>query len=313
MTYKPLLIYNPAANKGNAGKILPRVEDILGDSGFEYDLSLTSGPGDALVLARKAAAENRPLVIAAGGDGTVNEVINGLMQANPNGSNRPILAVLPVGRGNDFAYGLQIPADLGEAVRILREGEQRIIDIGRVSGGNYPQGRFFGNGIGLGFDAVVGFEAARMKFIQGAASYLAAVVKTIFLYAKAPVYEVVIDSETIQQPFLMISIMNGRRMGGMFHMAPESDNTDGALDICLAGQVAQIKILPLAAKFISGKQKGHPAIRMVRARGITVRAVVGTIPAHADGETICENGKALKIELFPSSLKVISRPKGGSA
>jgi YegS/Rv2252/BmrU family lipid kinase len=310
LSEKALLIYNPAANQGNAGKILPKVEELLRDAGFEYDLSLTGRPGDAMGFARQAAEEKRTLVVAAGGDGTVNEVINGLMEANPQGNNRPVLAVLPVGRGNDFAYGLHIPGELEEAVKVLKKAEQCIIDIGRVSGGNYPQGRFFGNGVGLGFDAVVGFEAARMKFIQGAASYLAAVVKTIFLYAKAPVYEVVMDGETIRQPFLMISIMNGRRMGGMFHMAPQSDNSDGLFDLCLAGQVAQIKILPLAAKFISGKQEGHPAIRMARAGQITIRAVKGTIPAHADGETICEKGQALTIEIFPSSLKVITRARG---
>ncbi len=310
MTLKPLLIYNPAANKGKAGKILPEVEEILRDAGFSYDLSATAGPGDALSFARLATAEKRPLVVAAGGDGTVNEVINGLMEANPNGNDRPVLAVLPVGRGNDFAFGVGIPGELNEAVRVLREGRERIIDIGRVTGGDYPRGRFFGNGVGLGFDTVVGFEAARMKWIQGAASYLAAVVKTIFLYARAPVYEVVMDGETILQPFLMISIMNGRRMGGMFLMAPQSDNSDGELDLCLAGQVAQIKILPLAVKFIGGKQDGHPAIRMARARRISVRAIEGTIPAHADGETICEKGQALTIEIFPASLKVISSPKG---
>ncbi len=311
MHHQPLLIYNPAANKGSAGKVLSRVEELLRESGFEYELVLTSGPGDALRLSRQAAEEGRPLVVAAGGDGTVNEVINGLMQADLAGRDvRPALAVLPVGRGNDFSYGVGIPADIAEAVEVLRKGVQRRIDVGRVCGGDYPQGRYFGNGIGLGFDAVVGFEAAKIKRLQGAASYLAAVVRTIFLYAKAPVYEVIMDGETIRQPFLMISVMNGRRMGGMFHMAPESDNGDGAFDLCLAGQVPQLKILPLAVKFISGTQQGHPAIRMIRARQMTIRAIKGTIPAHADGETICEKGQELVIEIQPASLNVITKPGG---
>ncbi len=308
MISKPLLIYNPAANQGNAGKILLRVEGLLGETGFAYELALTGGPGDALRYARQAAEEGRPLVVAAGGDGTANEVINGLMQANLAGGVRPALAVLPVGRGNDFSYGVGIPADLVESVQVLSKGEKRCIDIGRVSGGDYPQGRYFGNGIGLGFDAVVGFEAAKIKWAQGAVSYLTAVVKTIFLYAKAPVYEVLMDGETIRQPFLMISVMNGRRMGGMFQMAPESDNGDGAFDLCLAGQVPQMKILPLAVKFISGTQQGHPAIRMTRARQLTIRAIEGTIPAHADGETICEKGQELVIEIQPASLNVITKP-----
>jgi YegS/Rv2252/BmrU family lipid kinase len=307
---KPLIIYNPTANKGNAGKILPVVETMLREAGVEYDLVLTEGPEHAQKLAKQAVDEGCPLVVAAGGDGTVNEVINGLMQTDLNHNGRPALAVLPVGRGNDFAYGADIPMELKEAVDILVNGQRRSIDIGHVIGGDYPQGRYFGNGIGLGFDAVVGFEAAKLKWLNGAASYLVAVFRTIFLYAKAPVYEVLLDGETVRQPYLMVSIMNGRRMGGMFHMAPASENNDGALDLCLAGQVPQIKILPLAVKFISGTQAGHPAVRMARARCITIQAVEGSIPAHADGETICEKGQVLTIEVFPASLTIISCNNG---
>lgn len=307
MSNKPQIIYNPAANMGTAGKILPDVETLLREAGFEYDLALTEGPEHAHRLAQQAAEDGRPLVVAAGGDGTVNEVINGLMQAKLGGKNDTVLAVLPVGRGNDFAYGADIPLGHAEAVKILVDGQARRIDIGLVSGGDYPQGRYFGNGVGLGFDTVVGFEAAKIKWLHGAASYILALVRTIFLYAKAPVYEVDMDGETLRQPFLMVSVMNGKRMGGMFHMAPESDDGDGMLDLCLAGQVPQIRILPLAAKFISGSQAGHPAIRMARARKVVIRAVDGSIPAHADGETICENGQSLTIELLPAQLNVLSR------
>ncbi len=313
MKNKPLIIYNPTANKGTAGKILPTVETLLQNSGFDYDLVLTEGPEHAETLARQAAEEGRALVVAAGGDGTVNEVINGLMLAHSNGHECPALAVLPVGRGNDFAYGVDIPHELGEAVNVLVEDSPHSLDIGKVTGGDYPEGRYFGNGVGLGFDTVVGFEAAKVKWLHGAASYLWAMIRTIFLYSKAPVYKITLDGETFQQPFLMVSVMNGRRMGGSFYMAPEGDSSDGFFDLCLANQVPQLRILPLAIKFISGTQKDHPAIRMLRARKVSINAVEGTIPAHADGETICEAGQALTIEMFPDSLKVLSRRNGSHA
>jgi len=304
------IIYNPSANKGNAGKLLPRVEVLLKQSGIAYELVLTTAPGDAHNIAKQAAEDGCALVVAAGGDGTVNEVINGLMQANVDGNGRPVLAVLPIGRGNDFAYGVDIPHELEEAVEVLVQDQSHSLDVGKVTGGDYPEGRYFGNGVGLGFDTVVGFEAAKVKWLHGAASYLLALIRTIFLYSKAPVYEIKLDNETFHQPFLMVSVMNGRRMGGSFYMAPDGDASDGVFDLCLASHVPQLRILPLAAKFISGTQKGHPAIRMLRSHKVTIRATEGTIPAHADGETICEAGKSLSIELFPDSLKVLSRKNG---
>jgi diacylglycerol kinase (ATP) len=302
------LIFNPAAGKGSAGKHLPIVQALLAERGFQYDLVLTEGPNHAFREAQQSAEEDCPLVIAAGGDGTVNEVINGLMRAELDGKARPALGVVPIGRGNDFAFGANIPLELGEAVAVMVEGYRSSIDVGRVTGGDYPKGRYFVNGVGLGFDTVVGFEAAKIKWLHGAASYLAALVRTIFLYSKAPVYEVIMDGGApICQPYLMVSVMNGTRMGGMFHMAPEGKPGDGILDLCLAGQVPQLKILPLAARFISGTQVGHPAVRMARAQQVTIRAVTGTIPAHADGETICTSGSSLSIDLFPSALEVITK------
>ena len=308
MNDQPRLIYNPTAAQGSAGKNLPKVQSLLAERGFKYVLLMTEGPDHARKLARQAAEDGCNLVIAAGGDGTVNEVINGLMQAELNGNKRPALGVLPVGRGNDFAYGIDLTTELIATIDILVKGDCRTIDVGRVTGGDYPQGRYFGNGVGLGFDTVVGFEAAKIKWIHGAASYLVALVRTIFLYSKAPVYEIALDgNKPFQRAFLMVSVMNGKRMGGSFYMAPNGKPDDGIFNLCLADQVPQLKILPLAAKFLKGTQQDHPAVKMMQARKITIRAIQGTIPAHADGETICTAGQALNIDIFPEALEVVSK------
>ncbi len=306
MTIKPKLIYNPTAAQGNAGKILSEVEEKLSQRNFEYELLLTDKRGHAMELAREAAESGCNLVIAAGGDGTINEVINGLMHANLNGKPRPAMAVLPVGRGNDFAFGMGIPQDLDEACDLLKEVTPRTIDIGFVRGGDYPEGRYFGNGIGLGFDAVVGFEAAKIKWLHGAASYLVAVVRTIFKYAHAPVYEIELDGKVTTQAYLMVSIMNGRRMGGSFMMAPSGNPSDATFDLCLVGEVSQIKILPLAVTIISGKQENHAAVQMAQASKVSIQAIKGTIPAHADGETLCTAGMKLLVEIIPAALNVYS-------
>jgi YegS/Rv2252/BmrU family lipid kinase len=304
---KVRLIYNPAAGKGKAEKIFPNVQTLLAERFFEYDLHFTEKAEHARELAYQAAEEGCSLVVAAGGDGTINETINGLMSPELNGKSRPALGVLPIGRGNDFAFGVKIPLDLKDSVDVLVRGHRRTIDIGCVTGGDYPEGRYFGNGVGLGFDTVVGFEANKLTWVSGAASYLIALVRTIFLYSKAPVYEIIIDDgKAFQRGFLMVSVMNGSRMGGSFHMAPDGNPGDGAFDLCLANYVPQIKILPLAAKFLNGSQKGHSAIKMMQGKKIFIRAIEGTIPAHADGETICVAGHNLSIEMYPNALEVIS-------
>ncbi|MHB8134889.1 MAG: diacylglycerol/lipid kinase family protein [Anaerolineaceae bacterium] len=307
MNKNPLLIYNPIAAQEKARVNLPLVESLLQEKNFSYELILTDQPGAALLLAKSAAEEGRDLVIAAGGDGTVNEVINGIMRAEGTNWKRPALGVLPVGRGNDYAFGIGIPHDFKQAVEILVKNQRQTLDVGKVTGGDFPEGRFFGNGVGLGFDTVVGFEAMKIKWLHGIASYLLAVIRTMFLYAHAPVYELSYNAKTIQQPYLMVSIMNGRRMGGSFMMAPTSSATDGKFDLCLAGDIKQHQILPVAVKFMSGTQEKDPHVKMDRTSEITIKAISGKkIPAHADGETICVAGDFLKVEIVPSALDVIT-------
>jgi diacylglycerol kinase (ATP) len=304
------IIYNPAADKGRAGKILPQVKELLQRHAVTYDLILTEGPGHALELSLKLAEHGCPLVVAAGGDGTVNEVINGLMQARLNSSSRTALGVLPIGRGNDFAYGTGIPCDLNEACDALARNIRCYIDIGRVVGGDFPLGRYFGNGIGVGFDAVVGFEAAKMTRVKGFMSYLVAVWNTIFIYSNPPVFEICYGEQRVQKPFLMISTMNGRRLGGIFMVAPDAKSSDGLFDICMAGSISQVGILGVVPKFIKGTQAEHPEVIIVRTDKINIRAVAGSIPAHADGETICIAGDELSIEILPSTLEVVTRANG---
>ena len=179
---KNCVIVNPVAGKGAARKAIPQIEAFLQALGIDYDLILTEFPKHAITLAADAGSNGYETVVAVGGDGTANEVINGLMQALNEGHLTSNLAVLPVGRGNDFSYGMGVPQDLESACKILVDGKSRKIDVGFVKGGDYPEGRYFGNGIGIGFDTIVGFEAAKLpSYISGMPAYLIAALKTIFL------------------------------------------------------------------------------------------------------------------------------------
>jgi diacylglycerol kinase family enzyme len=197
------------------------------------------------------------------------------------------------------------PPDLSEACLALAEGKRKTIDMGLSAGGDYPKGRFFGNGVGIGFDAVVGFEALKLKRLHGFPSYIVAALKTIFLYYQAPTVRIEYDGEVLTQPALMVSVMNGRRLGGGFMMAPEGQIDDGLFDLTIADQVDRASIFGLILRFMQGSQVGHPAIKTARAAKVTITAEQGSLPAHADGETICEAGDKLELEIVPQALEVI--------
>ena len=304
MKYK--LIVNPTSGRGTAEEAIPLLEQFFKDRDLSYDLVRTEAPEHAIELAKQAAAEGYDVVIAAGGDGTANEVLNGLMLAKVAGNSTPAMGLIAIGRGNDFAYGCGIDPGLDIGCGILDRGKRQVIDVGFVKGGNFPQGRYFGNGVGIGFDAMVGFEALKMKRLQGFLSYLVAALKTIFLYYKAPLVKLEYGGQAIELHSLMVSIMNGRRMGGGFMMAPEAGIDDGLFDLCIAEQISKLGVLALIPKFMSGTQAAHPSIRTDQTSAIRVTAIEGTLPAHADGETLCYEGDQLNIQLLPAQIEIFT-------
>ncbi|MDD4903754.1 MAG: diacylglycerol kinase family lipid kinase [Candidatus Bipolaricaulis sp.] len=299
------VIVNPVSGRGDGAQAIPRVEQELSRLGLDFQLVRTERPWHAAELARKAATDGFDVVVSVGGDGTANEVLNGLMQAKAAGGVCPVMGALCVGRGNDFAFGVGVPRDLVAGCRSLVAGHERRIDVGCVRGGDYPEGRYFGNGVGIGFDTVVGFEAQKLKRVHGFAAYLIGALKTIFLYFRAPLVRIVCDERTIEQQALLVSIMNGRRMGGGFFMAPHGKPDDGRLDLCIAGQVTRRGVLALMPRFMKGTQAGHPAITMVSSRRVSVEAIDGSLPAHADGETICTAGTHLDVELLSKQISIL--------
>lgn len=300
------VIVNPTSGRGQAGKAIPQIEELLRSHNLDFKLVQTERPWHAAELAEAAAAEGYDVVATASGDGTANEVLNGLMRARAQGFNHTAFTVLPVGTGNDMLFGLGQHHGLEDGVQALVEGQRRRIDVGFVRGGDYPEGRYFANGIGIGFDAMVGFEAIKVRWAVGIIPYLIGVVKTIFLYFNAPLVEITIDDKSHTQRSLMTSIMNGRRMGGGFLMAPEGDPTDGHLNLCIASEATRIRLFQLIPYFIKGTQAGQPEISMEYANTVKVRAIEGSLPAHADGEMLCVHGMELEVELIPAALDFVT-------
>ena len=303
---KYLIIVNPTSGRGYARKMIPQIEALLRASKLDFDLVLTERPWHAAELAENAARQGYDVIAVASGDGTVNEAINGLMHAREAGFSHTAMSVLPVGTGNDAAYGLGFTEGLESAVDALAANRRHRVDIGLVSGGDYPQGRYFVNGVGVGFDAMVGFVAAEIRWARGLLAYLIAVIQTVFLYYKAPTVEMEFNGRRIVQPSLMVSVMNGKRLGGGFYTAPRGDPTDGQFDLCIASEVGRMRIFGLIPYFLKGSQEGQPEITMDRTERIAIKATRGRLPAHSDGETLCHEGEQLVIEIVPHALEFIT-------
>ena len=303
-----LVILNPIAGKGRAAERIPEVEALLAARKIDYELRLTTGVWNAAELAREAAREGFRTVVAAGGDGTVNEVVNGLMLSRERGDRIPSMGVLAVGRGNDFCYGADIPEELGPCVDALAGGLARPLDVGRVVGGDYPQGRHFVNGLGAGFDTIVGLEAARMTRVHGGMAYVLGALKTFALFPPAPEVRVAYEGGEIATKSHQVSIMNGKRLGGSFFYAPWAENHDGLLDLMVSDELSRGRMISLILSIGKGEHGGRSDLNFARAASIRIEAPGGGLVVHADGETICTDGKSLLVECLPARIELICSP-----
>jgi len=301
-----LVIVNPVSGRGYAEKVIPEIHARMQEYGLEYDLVRTERPWHAAEIAEQAVRDRYDVIVTASGDGTANEAINGMMRARAAGFNDTAFSILPVGTGNDMAYGLGMHGTLEESIAALAENYRRKIDIGFVKGGDYPEGRYFANGVGIGFDAAVGFVAVRIRWARGLLAYLIAVIQTVFIYYKSPTVEIVYNDITHTQPALMVSIMNGQRMGGGFYMAPHGNPGDGHFDLCIASEASRTRIFGLIPYFLKGTQASQPEITNGQTGKISIKAVKGTLPAHCDGETLCESGQELSAEIIPAAIEIIT-------
>ncbi|HIP97268.1 MAG TPA: diacylglycerol kinase family lipid kinase [Anaerolineae bacterium] len=295
------VILNPIAGRGRGAKIEPEIRRFLKAEGLDFDLVRTARPWHAAELAERAAGDGFEIIVAAGGDGTTHEVVNGLMAAS-GGGEAGTLGIIPVGSGSDFAYAVGMPLDPQKACHRLAHGQARVVDVGRVT---LPgrDSRYFDNTVGVGFDGVVTVESRKVKRLRGIALYLPVVLKTIFLYYKAPLITIEYDGQELVLPALMICVANGPREGGSFLIAPQARPDDGLFDLCIAREVSRLAILSLVPHFLKGTHVGRAPVTMARARRVTISSPNDLI-AHVDGEVLCTDGHRLECEILPRRLRV---------
>lgn len=310
MKYK--IIANPTAAKGASIRALPLLERELKRRGLAFDVAITRCPWHAADLAQQAVVTGYDVVVAAGGDGTVNEVMNGLILARDAGLGEAALGVVPIGRGNDFAFGMGLPLRMRAAADVLADNQRLRIDVGRISGGLYPGGRYFGNGVGIGMDASVNFVAASNKKLTGFVSYTSAVLQTIAFDFSMPTVEITLDDHvTFTQRVLLVSVMNGQRLGGGFYLAPGNRPDDGQLMVTIANQVSRARAVAILPSLLNGSHLRHPEMNARLCRKISLLALEGCLPVHADGEVIGVQMREVTVEVVPEKIElVVHRPAG---
>lgn len=291
------LIINPFAGRGDGARIGPEIARQLTRMGFDCEARITNGPGHAIELARNAARDGAECVAIAGGDGSIHEAVNGLMQAD----NNVPLAILPVGTGNDFAKMFEAP-DWQTVCSHLAEGRSRAVDIGRCND------RYFSNGIGIGFDAKVARIANGIRWLSGPAVYGVALAQTLLFHHDNPAVRITTDDHSFVQPITLLAAANGRVYGGSFRISPQASIDDGALDLVIAANFTRLQILKLVPHVLRGTHLGLPGIRFLRSRWIRIESDTPLV-VHADGEMLDgpnDDCRRIELAVLPRKLHVIA-------
>ena len=299
---KPIkIILNPIAGRGNGARVEPRLRRLLETEEIAFDLVRTERAWHAAELAERAANDGFETIVAAGGDGTTHEVVNGLMAAAQGGV-AGTLGVIPIGSGSDFANTIGVPFDLPGACRRLAHGQARIVDVCRVAVDDQPA-RYFDNTVNVGFGGIVTREALKVRWLRGTPLYLLAVLKTIFLYHHVNPTTITCDGQEVFTPAMMITVANGPREGGGFYVAPEAQPDDGLFDLCIVEEVGRATMLGLIPYFLQGTHVGRKHITMTRARRVVISSPDG-LTAHGDGEMLCTDAHRLEFDILPQRLRV---------
>lgn len=282
----------------------------LPDSGLQYEVATTEGRGHAAELARQAA-QRSDVVVAVGGDGTVHEVVSGLVKSGTDAR----LGVIPVGTGNDFAKMLEIPRKPKAALAALSNGRARRVDYGRVrwEGGDGGGEATFINVAGTGIDASVAEAAAGFRFLTGTPRYLAAVIQTLQGW-NAPDMAVQISENGRMRDLqsgehLLVIVGNGRCAAGGFYLTPAARIDDGRLDVCAIRSAPLRRILAIIPGVIrGGRHVREPEVMAEQAEKITVTSIQ-PLPIQADGEVLTDRATKVTFEVVSGGLSVVQPVK----
>jgi YegS/Rv2252/BmrU family lipid kinase len=292
-----VFLVNPASGNGSTGKRWPSLYQRAHELGLDGDVLLSERPGHLTELARQAAGEGRLLVVV-GGDGTVNEVVNGIAGTGAE------LAVLPNGTGQDFGRTHDIPSGFDEAVRVAQSGRSREVDAGRVTYRDetgQEASRVFANVSSAGMSGAVARRANSMsKALGGRTTFYYALVREFARWRNSEV-TVRVDDDERRGPMHDVIVANGRWHGGGMKLAPDARPDDGLFDVVLIGDVTKLDFVTTSPKLYSGGHVRHPRVEVLRGAAVDVDAVL-PLPLELDGEVA--GTTPARYEVLPRALRV---------
>jgi YegS/Rv2252/BmrU family lipid kinase len=301
MSHLPKLgiVLNPTAGRGRAEKIEKQIVEFLRRRNIVFHLEKTNGPLDATNLSNQLGKEY-DIIVAVGGDGTVNEVATGLIGSTAS------LAIFPTGSGNDFNKIIGISTKLEVAFDSILSGTKKLIDLGsvtikKISG--ITQIKHFINVLGIGIDAQIAKETKRIKYLRGLPLYLLAAIKALSTYS--PNKYIITDGDMTREEYVyLLCAGNGIYEGGGFKMLPNADPSDSKMNICLIKKMSVLNAIPLIPRIINGTHGNHKMISMWNSKSINVSSREPFI-IHGDGEIFGEDAMEAKIDLLPNALTII--------
>ncbi|HLP73070.1 MAG TPA: diacylglycerol kinase family protein [Bacteroidales bacterium] len=300
-----LVIVNPNAGKCRGRKDWPVISQLLEKENISHTVAFTAKKGDAIHIALNAVKSGCRRIITVGGDGTLNEVVNGLFLNDVCETTDICLGLIPVGTGNDWGRMFGIPLDYAGATRIIKENRTMLHDVGKIiyHEGKQERTRYFINIAGLGFESVVVRRTNRMKErgYGGKLIYFYNLLATLFSYRNTPA-TLSIDNQKITSDIFSVNIGNGRYCGGGMRQTPDALPDDGLLDITVINSMGKFEIISNLAILYNGKILEHPKIDGYRCRKLQVNSVK-LLDVECDGESL-GNTPAI-FTVLPAAVNII--------
>ena len=287
-----LFIINPEAGKGRSLEYIERIKNYFKDVNEPYYIEVTQYPGHATEVVKSYTSSKNYRVYAVGGDGTLNEVLNGIVGTGS------VLAVIPCGSGNDFVKNLIGEESIEDIFISTLRGKEKYIDLGKINN------RYFINISSVGFDSEVVYSAntfKKLKYVTGSTAYILGIIATLFKF-KFIKTTITIDGVKLNKEILLAAIANGKCYGGGVKISPKSDISDGIFDLCVVDKVSKLKIFLLFPKAIKGKHESIKQVSFYSGRNISISSSEEFV-LNIDGELLKE--KEVNCQLIRKGIRIL--------
>lgn len=305
--FRTMCVINPVAGNKRAGQRWSVINEVLQKAGFEYDVTFTNHALHAVQITREALQHGYDRIVAVGGDGTLNEVVNGFFSVDGQGINpKAVLLLIPVGTGSDFSRMFEVDSSIECVLRLMSLNEQRNCDVVRTSFFDYNGQKTVRHYINIG-DVGIGSETcARVnrnsKVLGGFWSFLLAALYTIITYRNRRLKVLVDNKEVYNGPCGLVAVANGRFFGGGVKIAPEALVDDGLLDVVMVKNFGKPELLANIAKAYRGAHLNHPKVELCRGRRVNIITEQKEY-LELDGEPVVSED--IEFEVIPAGIKIM--------